>query len=410
MNQPRLRQILDKLPAEPRVVVSGNFATPRQLVAEVDRLLPAYRLWALNGQPGLPDRDGVVLETSFVGPGMRHSPRLRYVPSRLSMVPALFRRNMAPDLVALHTSLPHAGHVSLGTEVNVLPAAIEAVRRTGGAVIAQVNARMPYTYGDGVIPLDQIDLLVEVDEPLGSHIPGPVDAASVAIGTAVGARVVDGATLQAGIGAVPDAALQGLTTRRSLRVWTEMFSDTVLTLERAGALDAEVPITSSFVFGSEELYAWLDRNERVRMTRTEVTNDPSRISANPSMVSINSALEVDLFAQANASRVAGRIYSGLGGQADFVVGAIHGPGGQALIGLRSWHPRANVSTIVPLVPAAVTSFQMSAVITDQGTADILGHDQERQAANLIRQAAHPDAREELWRSADRLGLRQRPHG
>ncbi len=407
MNQPRLRQILGNLPEEPRVVVSGNFATPRHLVAEIDRLLPAYRLWALNGQPGLPDREGVVLETSFVGPGMRHSPRLRYVPSRLSMVPALFRRNMAPDLVVLHTSLPHAGHVSLGTEVNVLPAAIEAVRRTGGAVIAQVNARMPFTYGDGVIPVDQIDLLVEVDEPLGSHIPGPVDAASVAIGTAVGARVIDGATLQAGIGAVPDAALQGLTTRRSLRVWTEMFSDTVLTLEKAGALDAEVPITTSFVFGSEELYAWLDRNERVQMTRTEVTNDPSRISANPSMISINSALEVDLFAQANASRVAGRIYSGLGGQADFVVGAIHSPGGQALIGLRSWHPRANVSTIVPLVPAAVTSFQMSAVITEQGTADILGHDQERQAANLISQAAHPDARDDLWRSADRLGLRAR---
>ena len=155
------------------MVVSGNFATPRHLVAEIDRLLPTYRLWALNGQPGLPDREGVVLETSFVGPGMRHSPRLRYVPSRLSMVPALFRRNMAPDLVVLHTSLPYDGQVSLGTEVNVLPAAIEAVRRTGGAVIAQVNPRMPFTYGDGVIPLDQIDLLVEVDEPLGAHDPGP---------------------------------------------------------------------------------------------------------------------------------------------------------------------------------------------------------------------------------------------
>jgi len=232
---------------------------------------------------------------------------------------------------------------------------------------------------------------------------GP-DAASVAIGTAVGARVSDGATLQAGIGAVPDAALQGLTSRRSLRVWTEMFSDSVLDLERAGALDNDVPITTSFVFGSEELYAWLDRNDRVRMTRTEVTNDPSLISANPMMVSINSSLEVDLYAQANASRVAGRIYSGLGGQADFVVGAIHSPGGQALIGLRSWHPKADTSTIVPRVSAPVTSFQMSAVITEQGTADILGHDQERQAANLISKAAHPDARDELWQAADELGL------
>jgi hypothetical protein len=125
---------------------------------------------------------------------MRGSPRLRYVPSRLSMVPALFRRNMAPDLVVLHTSLPRDEQVSLGTEVNVLPAAIEAVRRTGGAVIAQANPRMPFTYGDGVIPRAEIDLLVEVDEPLGTHVAGPVDEASVAIGRAVGARVPDGAT------------------------------------------------------------------------------------------------------------------------------------------------------------------------------------------------------------------------
>jgi acyl-CoA hydrolase len=169
----------------------------------------------------------------------------------------------------------------------------------------------------------------------------------------------------------------------------------------------DVPLTTSFVFGSQELYDWLDRNDRVRMTRTEVTNDPSRISANPAVVSINSSLEVDLFAQANASRVGGRIYSGLGGQADFVVGAIHSPGGQALIGLRSWHPRAACSTIVPLVTAPVTSFQMSAVITEQGTADILGHDQERQAANLINEAAHPSARDDLRRAAESLALAPR---
>jgi acyl-CoA hydrolase len=323
------------------------------------------------------------------------------------MVPALFARNMAPDLVVLLTSLPPEGQVSLGTEVSVLPAAIEAVRRTGGSVIAQANPRMPFTFGDGVIDVADIDLIVEVDEPLGTHEPMPPDDASVAIGMSVGALVPDGATLQAGIGAVPDAALQGLTDRRSLRVWTEMFSDSMLALERAGALDADLPITTSFVFGSAELYEWLHRNERVRMTRTEVTNDPSRISTNPLMVSINSSLEVDLFAQANASRVRGQIYSGLGGQADFVVGAIHSPGGQALIGLRSWHPRANTTTIVPMVTAPVTSFQMSAVITEQGTAEILGHDQERQAANLIVKAAHPDAREELWQAATALGLDQR---
>jgi acyl-CoA hydrolase len=404
MSGTTLRQVLDGLPDDPRVVVSGNFATPLSLVRDIDALLPSYRLWALNGQPGLPDREGVVLETSFVGPGMRHSPRLRYVPSRLSMVPALFRRNMAPDLVVLHTSLPRGGEVSLGTEVNVLPAAVDEVRRRGGRVVAQVNRQMPFTYGDGVLPLADLDLVVEVDEPLGTHLPLEPDDQSRAIGEAVAARVEDGATLQAGIGGIPDAALLGLTGRRSLRVWTEMFSDSVLALEKAGSLDPSVPLTTSFVFGSAELYDWLDGNERVRLTRTEVTNDPSRIAANPGMTSVNSALEVDLYAQANASRVRSRIYSGLGGQTDFIVGAIHSPGGQALIGLRSWHPRADLSTIVPLIDEPVTSFQMSAVITEQGTAEILGHDQERQAANLIEHAAHPDARDELWEEAEALGL------
>ncbi len=386
------------------MVVSGNFATPWHLVGEIDRLLPAYRLWALNAQPGLPDREGVVLETSFVGPGMRRSPRLRYVPSRLSMVPALFRRNMAPDLVVVHTSAPYGGRVSLGTEVNVLPAAIESARARGGAVIAQVNPQMPFTLGDGVFPVEDFDVLVEVDRPLDTHDPVALDDDSRAIGSMIGRRVPDGATLQAGIGAVPDAALHGLSGRRSLRVWTEMFSDTMLALERAGALEPDVPITTSFVFGSADLYDWLDHNERVVMTRTEVTNDPSRIARNPSMTSINTSLEVDLFAQANASRVRNRIYSGLGGQADFVVGALHGIGGQALLGLRSWHPRAQASAIVPLVSAPVTSFQVTAVVTEQGVADILGHDQERQAANLITHAAHPRARDELWGAATSLGL------
>jgi len=404
MSGTRLQEILDGLPDDPRVVVSGNFATPRTLLGEIDALLASYRLWALNAQSGLPDRDGVVLETSFVGPGMRHSPRLRYVPSRLSMVPTLFRRNMAPDLVVLHTSRPRAGQVSLGTEVNVLPAAVEEVRRRGGRVLAQANRQMPFTHGDGVLPLADLDLVVEVDEPLDTHAPLVPDDHSRAIGEAVAARVDDGATLQAGIGGIPDAALLGLAGRTGLRVWTEMFSDSVLALERAGALDRAVPLTTSFVFGSAELYEWLDGNERVRLTRTEVTNDPARIAANPAMTSINSALEVDLYAQANASRVRSRIYSGLGGQTDFIVGAIHSVGGQALIGLRSWHPRADVSTIVPLVDEPVTSFQMSAVITEQGTAEVLGHDQERQAANLIDHAAHPDAREELWEEARALGL------
>lgn len=392
------------LPAEPRVVASGNFATPYAVLGDLDAGLERWRLCVLNAQPGVPDREGLVLETSFVGPGMRRSPRLRYVPSRLSMVPRLFHTAMRPDVVVVHASTPRKGLLSLGTEVNVMPAAIEAVRARGGVVIAQVNPRMPFTYGDALLPADSVDLLVEVDEPLPAHSAPSLDADSIAIGDAVAARVADGATLQAGIGAVPDAALRGLLDRRELAIWTEMFSDSVLALEQAGALSTRSPLMTSFVFGSAELYAWLDQNPRVQMMRTETANDPSRIAARPAMTSINTALQVDLFGQANASRIGARIHSGFGGQTDFIVGAMHSPGGQALMGLRSWHPKADVSTIVALVEEPVTSFQQSAVVTEHGTAELFGHDQAKQAAHLIEQAAHPDVREELWEDAAALGL------
>ena len=399
-----LTEHLRRLPDNPRVVVSGNHATPWHTLGLVDAALPAYRLWVLNGQPGLPDRDGVTLETPFVGPGMRRSPRLDYVPSRLSLVPTLLTSVTPPDAVVIHTTPPRGGRVSLGTEVNVLPAAIEAVRARNGLVVAQVNRHLPWTYGDAELDVSLVDVLVEADEPL-THAPMvALDDESVRIGELVAERVGDGATLQAGIGAVPDATMRGLVGRRGLRIWTEMFSDSVLTLEQAGALDPDVPITASFLFGSEELIDWVDGNERVRMTRTEVTNDPGGIARNPAMVSVNTALQVDLFGQANASRIQARIHSGFGGQTDFIVGALHSPGGQAVIALRSWHPKADVSTIVPLVDEPVTSFQMSAVVTEQGVAEVFGRDQHEQARQLVEHAAHPRVREELREEAVALGL------
>ncbi|MDP2774068.1 MAG: acetyl-CoA hydrolase/transferase C-terminal domain-containing protein [Nocardioides sp.] len=396
---------LSRLPANPRIVVTGNHATPWTTLRQIDEALSEYRLWVLNGQPGLPDREGVTLETSFVGPGMRRSPRLSYVPSRLSMVPQLFSGPLPPDVVLLHTTRPRDGKVSLGVEVNVLPAAIEAARRTGGLVVAQVNGNMPWTSGDALVDVADIDVMVEVDEPL-LHASGgsSIDAESATIGELVAARVGDGATLQAGIGAVPDATLHGLVNRRGLRIWTEMFSDSVLALERAGALDREVPITASFLFGSPELLEWVDGNDRVHMVRTEVTNDPALIARNQAMVSVNTALQVDLFGQANASRINARIHSGFGGQTDFIVGAMHSFGGQAFIALRSWHPKADCSTVVALVDEPVTSFQMSAIVTEQGLAELYGRDQREQARQIIEHAAHPSVREDLREEAVELGL------
>ena len=403
-----LQSALRSLPPNPRVVVSGNHAVPWHTIGLVDEGLNEYRLWALNAPPGIPDREGVTLETSFVGPGMRKSPRLSYVPSRLSMVPTLFGTRLPPDAVLLHTTPPRDGKVSLGVEVNVLPSAVEATRRRGGVVIAQTNAEMPWTHGDAVLDLDQVDVLVDASGPMPHAPVGSVDEDSATIGSLVAERVPDGATLQAGIGAVPDATMHGLVNRRGLRVWTEMFSDSVLALERAGALDREVPLTASFLFGSPELLAWVDGNPRVEMRRTEVTNSPALIARNPAMISVNTALQVDLFAQANASRINARIHSGFGGQTDFIVGAMHSLGGQAFIALRSWHPKADCSTIVPLVDEPVTSFQMTAVVTELGTAEIYGNDQREQARQLIENAAHPSVREELWEEAMELGLIRAP--
>lgn len=399
-----LTAALAATPPDARVVVSGNGAVPGAALRAIDAGLPTYRLFMLNAHAGIPTRVGVVHETSFVGPGMRHSPTLSYVPARLSLVPRLFFTTLPPDVVCLNVSAPHDGTWSMGTEVNVLPAAVEACRARGGLVVVQVNSHMPWTYGDGLLSEDDVDLVLEADEPLLSPHRAEPDEAASRIGELVAARIADGATLQLGIGMVPDATLPGLAHRRGLVLWSEMFSDGVLRLDRAGALDPSTVVTASFILGSPEVYSWVDRNPRVRVLRTERTNSPTTIAGQRSMTSINTALQVDLFGQANASRINARIHSGFGGQTDFIVGALHSPGGQALMALRSWHPRAEVSTIVAMVDEPVTSFQHTAVVTEQGVAEMFGHDERSQAAQLIDNAAHPRVRDELWEEAAALGL------
>jgi len=400
----QLQRRLSAIEGTPRVVIGGNAATPWSVLDIIDRSIERYRIYALNAGVGFPDRPGVIAETSFVGPGMRHHPALAYIPSRLSMVPLLFARSLPPDVVVLHCAPPREGLLSLGVEVNILPAALEACRARGGLVIAVVNSRMPYTFGDAQIAVEAVDFAVEVDVELPGAHPSVVDDASRVIAERIAAMIDDGATLQMGIGAVPDSTVKALTARRGLRVWTEMFSDGVLDLDEAGALDEEHPLTASFCFGTSKLYKWVDGNTRVRMLRTEKTNSPARIAANRSMTSVNSALEVDLFGQANASRINARIHSGYGGQTDFIVGALHAPGGQAIIALRSWHPRADVSAVVALLDEPVTSFQQTAVVTEQGVARLWGYDEKTQARNLIEHAAHPSVRGELWEEARALFL------
>lgn len=389
---------------QPRVVVAGNLATPWTLVRLVDDTLELWRAFLMNPQNEWPCREGLITESPFLGPGVRHGQGLEYLPTRLSLVPKLFGVDRPPDAVLVHTTLPQNGKVSLGIEVNILPAAIEHVRRRGGLVIAQMNSHMPYTTGDAEMDVDLIDLAIEVSEHLTSPDERPPDDAAGEIGQLVAALASDGATLQMGIGQLPDAALAHMNHRRSLGVWSELISDGIVGLDRAGALDRSRPVTASFLIGSPDLYAWADHNPGLVMRRTEIVNDPSNIAQQPAMLSINTAIEIDLFAQANASYVRGRIYSGFGGQPDFVSGALHSPGGHAVIALRSWHDKSGHSNIVPLLEQPVCSFQHSEVITEQGAATLHGLSQPAQAQRLIDVAAHPRARAELHNQAELLGL------
>lgn len=408
ISQTRLATVLSRLDGErrgaPRIVTSGNYAVPQRVLDVLDKAVAEFRLFILNAQPGIPERPGVTFETAFVGAGMRHRPTLRYFPCRLSLLPALLKQAVPPDAVVIHTSVPADGTVSLGTEVNILPAAIEAARDRGAPVIAQLNPQMPYTYGDAVIDVEDIDYALEADEPLGAPATPPASATSQVIAARVAELVPEGAALQLGIGAVPDAVLARLTERRGLSVWTEMFSDGVLGLERAGALDRNTPVTASFLFGSHELYEWVHRNHRIRLLRTEKTNDPARIARRHAMVSVNTALQVDLYAQANATWVRDEVYSGFGGQTDFVVGALHSRGGQAIIALPSWHQKAQVSTVVPRLNAPVTSFQHSWIVSEQGSAAIWCCDAAGQARQIVDNVAHPDAREGLREAGRELGF------
>ena len=404
INFEQLKSLLSQQPENPRIVASGNFAPPMTLLKAADESIDKFKLHMLNAHPGIPDRDGINYESAFVGPAMRRHPRLHYIPSRLSMVPILFRDHYRPDIVFLHTSQKRYDTVSLGVEVNILPAAIEAARARNGIVIAQANKQMPYTYGDAQIYESEIDYLIEVDEPL---IEKPVEEISDAqreIGNRIASLIENHSTLQLGIGGVPDAVLASLTDRREMRIWTEMFSDGVLELHKAGILDDDMPLNASFLFGSRELYDWVNLNRRIRMRRTEVSNDPSLIARQAKMTSINSALQLDLYDQANASFVRGEIYSGFGGSTDFIVGALHSRGGQSFIALPSWHPKANVSTIIPELMIPVTSFQHSYVATEQGIAPCFGHPIREQAANIIKHAAHPDAKDSLTKAASDMKL------
>ena len=257
---------------------------------------------------------------------------------------------------------------------------------------------MPYTYGDGEIDVEAIDLAIGVDEELTSPPGRPSVTSQPRSGWVSPPLSKMGRRSRWVSVRFPMRCWPPLAVSAGSAVWSEAISDGVLELEHAGALDERRPIVTTFLFGSPELYSWVDRNPRVRVLRTETVNDPSTIASHPMMCSINTALQVDLYAQANASFVRGADLFRLRRTARFRRRGTTLRGGHAVIALPSWHAKSNTSTIVPRLTEPATSFQHSAVVTEQGQALLFGRSQRAQARLLIENIAHPEAKAALWDS------------
>ncbi len=348
----------------------------------------------------------------FIGPNVRDAiaqGRADYTPIFLSEIPRLFENGrVAVDVALIEVSPPDAhGYCSYGVSTDVVKPATEAAQ----LVIAEVNEQMPRALGDSFVHVDDLDLLVPVDYPILEATVGVPDEVAREVGRHIASLVEDGATLQMGIGTIPDSVLYYLKDKKDLGIHTEMFSDGMMHLVRRGVItNAKKSIhrgkvVAAFCMGSRALYEFVDNNPLIDFHPVSYTNDPFVIAQNDRMVSINSALEVDLTGQVCADSLGSYFYSGIGGQVDFVRGASRSKGGKAIIALPSTASDGKVSRITPqLKPGAgvVTSRgDVHYVVTEWGVAYLHGRTIQERALALI-SIAHPSFRAELIREAKRL--------
>ncbi len=341
----------------------------------------------------------------FAGASVReaiNSGRADFIPCFFSEVPRLFREGYLPvDRALIHVGPPDEhGYMSLGVAVDYTKIAARCAR----TLVAAVNPRMPRTLGDSFIHVSEVDYLVEIEEPV-IEVPLPaVGPVEEAIGRHVASLVDDGATLQLGIGAIPDAVLRFLSDKKDLGIHTEMFSDGVVELVEAGVITNESKtihrgkLIATFLMGTRRLYDFVHDNPAVEMHTVDYTNDPVVIGRNSKVVAINGAIEVDLTGQVCADSIGYTHYSGVGGQVDFVRGAARSPGGKSIIVLPSTAAEGQVSRIrVALSEGAsvtTTRNDIHYVVTEYGIADLRGKSFSRRAEALIA-IAHPDFRHEL---------------
>jgi len=411
------------LPVRGRVAIGANAGEPRSLVAALAAQMPRFQglevvqVLSLGCGPLVaPEAEGHIrVNALFIGPAVRDAVaagRADYTPVFLSEIPRLFHAGGALQLDAalVQVSPPDArGWCSLGVTVDVMRAAIDQAP----LVIAQVNPRMPRTYGDAFVPLSRFAATVEVDDPLPTLDIDPPDPVTDAIGGHVAELVGDGDCIQAGIGAIPDAVMRRLLDRKDLGIHTELFSDGMMALVEHGAATGRRKkvwsgkAVTSFVLGSERLYRFVDDNPALELHPSEVVNDPGVIAREPNVVAINSALSVDLTGQVCADSIGTRFYSGIGGQVDFMRGAARSVGGRPVLALPATAKSGKLSRIVPtLTPGAgvVTSRgDVHHVVTEFGRVDLHGRSVRERARALIG-IAHPAFRESLERSARELGF------
>lgn len=398
-----------------RVFVHGAAATPTPLIEALVRRrdlenVTIYHLHTAGPAPfAEPEQQGRFFSVSlFTGAPLRDAVkdgRADFIPVFLSDIPLLFESGLIPiDVALLQLSPPDRhGYCTLGTSVDAALAASQAARY----VVAEINQRMPRTHGNTIVPFDRLTAFIATDRPLHEHETAASGTIEEQIGAHVAELVPDGATLQMGIGAIPDAVLKRLGDKTDLGVHTEMFSDGVMALIKSGAVTNRLKhvhkgrTVTSFVSGSAALFDFVHDNPFIEFHPCDRTNDTSIIRRNDRVVAINSALEVDLSGQVCADSIGHRIYSGIGGQMDFIRGAALSSGGVPVIALPATAAGGSVSRIAPSLKqgagVVTTRGHVHWVVTEYGAVNLFGRSLRERAALLI-SIAHPDMRGELTRA------------
>jgi 4-hydroxybutyrate CoA-transferase len=406
-----------------RVFMTGNCSVPKVLLKALVRHAPHIQnveidqlLTFCPDDYVSPDMEGHLrINSMFISENVRYAVndgRADFTPVFLSEFPNLYRKGiLSLDVALLHVSPPDAhGFVSLGVESGM----VKTPASQAHLVIAEVNDHMPRVLGDTLLHISQIDYLVPVSYELTEISMGEPSELSLKIASYIAPLIEDGATVQAGIGEIPNAVLQDLRDKKDLGIHSELISDGVADLAEAGVITNarktihQGKIISAFLIGTRRLYDFVDDNPFVELHPIEYVNDPFVVSRNDNMVAINSAIELDLTGQVCADSIGTRFYSGVGGQLDFIYGASRSKGGRAIIALPSTTRRSDgtlVSRIVPMLTAGAgvttTRNHVHTVVTEFGAAHLYGRNIRQRARALI-DIAHPDFREELARQAHEL--------